>query len=172
MHVPDPSIVSFISQSHIFGLFYAGTDIYRFDFAGSFTDINTTDTSATIKMVRTGTSVQFFADTTLLGTETMSGTVTRINYGAQHPDTGTNTFSIDHNNFKVLDSDGGNDLIITRVLFKNNDVTKFVFNDSGSPVTDIDIITSTTLTTAFNCTYQDIDIQSPTGTQFTFDPSL
>ena len=55
------------------------------------------------------------------------------------------------------------------VRFFNEDSEKFTFDDANSPLTDIDIITSSTLATAFNCTYQDIDIQSPTGTQFTFN---
>ena len=120
----------------------------------------TYDGSGTIKMFIDGGEVRSGSD---------SGAVTTIGYETRARGT-TGPFSSKFENFKIIVD--GEEFTETRVLFNNDDVLKFAFADSGSPVTDIDIVTSTTLTTAFNCTYQEIDIQSPTGTQFTFDPSL
>jgi len=145
-------------------------DGYVFQQGASQTGIEQSDSAAKIALRRVGSTITYEVNGSVERSVTQTGTLTAISrLSARHGnDSGSFTTTL----FDFVLNDSGSEFLQNRVLFSNDDVFKFAFDDSNSPVTNIDIVTTTTLTTAFSCIYTDIIIEAPTGTQVTFDPSL
>lgn len=145
------------------------TNGYIFQHGASLQDIEQVDASGKIALRRVGSTVTWELNDVVKRTETQAGELQTADVSARHGND-SGAFATTLFDFVLLKA--GSEFLFNRVLFKNEGVLKYVFDDSGSPVTSVTPITSTTFTAAFSATYQSINIQSPTGTQFTFDPAL
>lgn len=129
-------------------------------------------TSGEFKIVQSGNDFLLYLDSVLKDTVTdatlASSGVNNFRWEMQlGGNSGTSSATI---NDITITTDGTVELVQDRVLSSEGTTLKYAFDDSGADVTDIDIVTTTTHTTAYSAKYPSIVIESPTGTQFTFTP--
>lgn len=135
---------------------------------------NQPDSSNTLTFKRTsGTlELQIGGVTQSGGSFTKTGDLTLVRFNvAALPGSNPTTFTCDITDYKAVDGTDTN-LTVEKVLFKENETLKTAFDDGGLDVEEINIITTTTAIPAFNGIFPSINVEAPTGTQFTFDPDL
>jgi hypothetical protein len=93
-------------------------------------------------------------------------TLNNIQFFVQKSPVGA-TCSADFTNFSVVID--GVEHTEKRVLFTEGTALKYAFDDSASNVDQIDLFTETTGSGAFTATYNDITVEAPTGTAFTYN---